>query len=941
MRVAVRQAQFHAQPLALLAAAYAAGVLLAHARAPTLRWALAGGALCFVTAAVALVRYRLTCSTLSVCAAFVCAGLALSLVEQRSTGAERVRRLYDDGLLAADEPLEVTGGLARAPEVAPDGLYLALNVEQLKRRTQDMPATGTLELFAPARDAATRAAYDELELRRGARVRVLVVLEREEAFRNPGGSALTEFLARRGFDAVGTIKSPLLIERLDDERVLLPLVWLDAWREWMRARMAQMFSVETAGVLQAALLGNRYGLSRATAERFRAGGTFHVLVISGLHISFVAWLAFTLLRFVTRRRAWQFAATVLLLWAYAVAVGAGASVVRAALMFTLVALAPLVGRRASSLNVLGGVALVLLIWRPDDLFDPSFQLTFMSVVGIITLGWPLLERLRAVGAWRPTRATPYPPRCPRWFRVLGELLYWRESVWRREQTRTSYSYRLFKNPLAMRLERWHVQGLLRHACAAVLISASVQLCLLPLLVIYFHRVSAASLVLNIFVGVLMAALALTALMALALSCASLRLAHPLVWLGERLNWLMTHSVDPFARAHIASLRLPAYHGRAALVYVLYYLMLAAMLIMLARWQPLAPPAERERQQTTAIDERRVRVGCNRHKTTRRLTLAGLTLTALLSIIIAHPFSAGRADGRLRIDFLDVGQGDAALVTMPDGTTLLVDGGGRPLINQPKRKVADRRATPLADNELAVADNEEPPASFARDARSIGDAVVSEYLWWRGLDHVDYVLATHADADHMNGLNDVAQNFAVRAAFVARTPARSDEYAHLAATLRQAHVPLYLLGRGAQLRFGEVTADVLWPALDASTAAPSGNDDSLVLRLRFKERVFLLTGDIESHAEAELVEARADLRCDVVKVGHHGSRTSSTNTFVNATRPQVAVISVGRTSPFGHPDAGVVARWQTTGAQVLQTGQRGTITVSTDGHDLKVETYVRP
>jgi competence protein ComEC len=152
------------------------------------------------------------------------------------------------------------------------------------------------------------------------------------------------------------------------------------------------------------------------------------------------------------------------------------------------------------------------------------------------------------------------------------------------------------------------------------------------------------------------------------------------------------------------------------------------------------------------------------------------------------------------------------------------------------------------------------------------------------------------------------------------------------------VPLYLLGRGAQLHFGEVTADVLWPMPDASMAAPSGNDDSLVLRLRYKERVFLLTGDIESHAESELVRAQDDLHCDVVKVGHHGSRTSSTAAFVNATRPQVAVISVGRTSPFGHPDASVVARWQATGAQVLQTGRRGTITVSTDGHDLRVETF---
>src|SRR5204863_5695631 len=124
---------------------------------------------------------------------------------------------------------------------------------------------------------------------RGARVRVLVRLERDEEYRNPGGSSLLEYLERRRLDATDAIKSPLLVERLDDERVLLPLVWLDDWRAWMSARIARLFSQETAGVLQAALLGNRRALSRDTAERFRAGGTFHVLVISGLHISFIGW----------------------------------------------------------------------------------------------------------------------------------------------------------------------------------------------------------------------------------------------------------------------------------------------------------------------------------------------------------------------------------------------------------------------------------------------------------------------------------------------------------------------------------------------------------------------------------------------------------------------------------------------------------------------------
>jgi competence protein ComEC len=151
----------------------------------------------------------------------------------------------------------------------------------------------------------------------------------------------------------------------------------------------------------------------------------------------------------------------------------------------------------------------------------------------------------------------------------------------------------------------------------------------------------------------------------------------------------------------------------------------------------------------------------------------------------------------------------------------------------------------------------------------------------------------------------------------------------------------LVGRGDILRFGAVEAEVLWPPRSESTAAPSANDDSIVLRLRLGERVFLLTGDIEKAAEAALAGGQDDLHCDVVKVAHHGSKTSSTEAFIKATQPSIAIIPVGLNSIFGHPHKEVLERWRASGAEILTTGQRGTITISTDGNDLKVDTYVKP
>jgi competence protein ComEC len=216
-------------------------------------------------------------------------------------------------------------------------------------------------------------------------------------------------------------------------------------------------------------------------------------------------------------------------------------------------------------------------------------------------------------------------------------------------------------------------------------------------------------------------------------------------------------------------------------------------------------------------------------------------------------------------------------------------------------------------------------------------VVSEYLWWRGLNSVDYILATHADADHIDGLNDVARNFNVRTAFVARAPSKDPEFVKFSETVNARQIPLRLIGAGDVLRFGNVRATVLWPAPVSSSEAPSGNNDSIVLRLEFHERRILLTGDIERSAESALLND--GLRADVIKVGHHGSKTSSTQAFVNAVQPEFAIISVGQTSMFGHPNKEVVERWRATGAHVLTTGKSGTITVSTDGRDLALQTFL--
>jgi competence protein ComEC len=923
------------QPLAQLATAFALGVLAASYSGASLSLLISSAGVATILALVFVVKsetrarssqnvsgVRLV-ATLLVALATLLLGATLYSIEKNRIPRNRLRSLTKSGSVALHEPVELTGVLDRDPESAPGRLYLQLRLERIRSHASEREASGTVLLLASVpsglgskdeqlvrSSSYVQQEFDQLDLRYGARIRVTTVLERTDNFRNPGVSSFTEYLDRKDYDATGFVKSPLLIERLENTRVFLPLAWLYQWRRQLQTEIDVRFSPDTAGVLDAALLGNRYNLSRSASERFRDGGTFHVLVISGAHITFLGSLVFLIAGRFTKNGVWQFLVSAAVLWAYSLAVGAESSVVRAALMFTIVLFGPLVSRRASSLNALGGTALALLAWRPVDLLDPSFQLTFVSVLAIVVFAWPLLRKLSAIGSWRPTREAPYPPSCTPWLRSSCESLFWSERKATRELERANYSYRLFKAPLAATLERLYLQRLLRYAFGAIVVSVAVQIALLPFLIVYFHRLSFASFLLNIGVSLLMAAVAIVAAAALLVVQLSSTVAAPLISITNSLNWVMVHSVDPFARTGAASIRLPEYAGWASAIYALYCLPLLLLVFLLSRWEPLGPPQPATRE----IRQRRITI------------IAMLGQLLFIGLVFAHPYSSGNTHGKLRIDFLDVGQGDSALVTFPDNTTLLIDGGGKP--------------GPFVRENSPGETDDSSEETFERDTRSIGESVVSEFLWWRGLDHVDYILATHADADHIDGLSDVARNFAVRAALVARTPVKDEEYTRFAQTLAERNIPVRVIGAGDVLKFGEVTAKVLWPAPVGNQSAPSRNNDSVVLRLQFGGRAVLLTGDIESAGEKGILRSGEDVRADIVKVAHHGSKTSSTENFIVAARPSLAVISVGQVSMFGHPHADVVERWRSSGAQVMTTGSCGTITVTTDGRALEIDRFVK-
>jgi len=829
-------------------------------------------------------------------AAFFSAGVFGYIYEAASLSPMRVKAIYDLGIVPQADPVAVRGRLVRAVEIGPSTAVLRIRATEITHRGETMPTEGDVRAFVPTDSDAARSDLERLELRQGDEVIIECGLDRDERYLNPGVARRPELLDRQGIDAACTLKSPLLIERITSGGGFGAAIL--AARGAAIERTAELFSPRTAGILAAAMFGDRYYLDRETSEIFREGGTFHVLVISGLHITFIAGLLLYFTSRFVRSRTWQAAIVLPAIWIFSFAVGMEKPVTRAALMFSFIIVGRAMAQTGSMLNAAGACALMLLAWRPSDVFDASLLLTFASVFGIIATAVPLIEKLRAIGGWRPTRETPFPPSVPAFVRRLCEALYWNDEAWRIESGRNVWRTGLFKRPLLEGGVWERIRPAVRFAVEAVVVSASVQLWLLPLMAVYFHRIPIAGIVLNIWTGGLVAAMGILAVPALVLGSIADVLAMPFVAAAEAASAAAVWGSRAVLGLGLGGLRMPVYSGAGIAIYFLYLVPVVALAVMLVRWDPFK-----------IRPETRPRIAIMR-------SLAVATLLMILvfgSVIVLTPFSAPEPNGKLRVDLLDVGQGDAALITFPNGETMLIDAGG----------LVDYRT--------------EGDEDFEPDRARIGEMVVSEFLWQRGLSHIDHIVASHADSDHLQGLIDVATNFTIGRAYFAAAQGETEESKMLYEILAERGVAAERLSAGEVMEVGGVRVDVLYPGAGALPSLAE-NDRSLVLLLTYGERRFLFTGDIEAEAERVLIASGADLAADVVKVPHHGSRTSSTEEFVRAVRPRFAVIPVGRRSRFRHPDPQVVDRWQAAGAETRTTGSRGTITFLTDGSEIEVTSF---
>ncbi|MBI4682954.1 MAG: DNA internalization-related competence protein ComEC/Rec2 [Nitrospirae bacterium] len=276
------------------------------------------------------------------------------------------------------------------------------------------------------------------------------------------------------------------------------------------------------------------------------------------------------------------------------------------------------------------------------------------------------------------------------------------------------------------------------------------------------------------------------------------------------------------------------------------------------------------------------------------------LAFVIGIYLLSPYLY---ENKLRATFLDAGQGDASLVELPDGKVMLIDGSTL-----------------------------EP---------DMGRMVIAPYLWSKGIRKIDYMVMSHPHPDHYGGLVYVLDHFDVGSIWF--NGMISDDARVLFERAAQKKVPYKILKRGDVLEGNQYRIYALHPydefySGSATEEYSTRNSDSLVLKIESDDASLLFTGDIEQEAEEDILYLGNRLKSDILKVPHHGGRTSSSEGFINAVGPEIAVISAGRGNSFGHPHKETLERYGRAGTRVFRTDLSGAVTITKHRNSYEIETY---
>jgi competence protein ComEC len=844
----------HTPPLYLSTVAVIGGDALGNLHLFIPWWVAVGAA----AAAAALFLYNRPVPAMAAAVlGLTCAAtLPLSHLLDPDLSLQTVRRFPDGARVILE------GWIVRAPEPQGGGrTYLSVDVQNGAKAGLVMsPASGVVRVTA----VGPRAYRVGDEIRASGKIRFP---------RNDGDENEFDYrawLMRQGIAATmvalpsGLDSAPSIV--VIGHREAFPASLLQTVRERIARFIDATLHYPENAEMRALIIGDRSGIDESLRQPFALTGMAHLLVISGLHLGLVAAGAFLVIRLMMTAfptlmalgyaNKIAAAAAICAVSAYAAIAGGHVSTIRAFVMVLTFGVAILLDRSRELLASFALAALIICFVLPGSTTDIGFQLSFASV-GAILLG------MRRFSAW------------------------WR---WR------------YANPLGVRTDQSGAGSVAQWVCGYIAVSFWAMVGTAPLTAFNFNQFSVVGLAANaIVVPIMSCGAVICGLVAAACSFLYLPLASRILIMAAKFAAAGTSLARWFVRWPFAWVR--TFTPTPVEMVIIYGFILLWLTAPLAGTEVLRMMRGRRFIGGGFDMAHPAPNGALRAWITNWRGSVAAILAAVLVLDAGWWTYQRFLNAQLRVTFLSVGEGDAAVVRFPQGRVMLIDGGG------------------------AFSGSFDP-----------GERIVAPYLWSHKIMHLDYVALSHPDRDHFGGLLFIVRNFAPAQFWTAGADSQDASYAELLGAVEASGARRQLCDSATRPLIVEgVIVRCIGPL--HGTRELTHNNSSMVLRISYGRESLLFAGDVEAKGEHELVASRAELHATILKVPHHGSRTSSSADFIEAVHPQVAVISLGYLNRFDFPAAEVVRRYADKGIEVLRTDEDGAINVAIGRNAYRLTTFL--
>lgn len=572
------------------------------------------------------------------------------------------------------------------------------------------------------------------------------------------------------------------------------------------------YNSKTQGIILGVMLGYTENIEEDTKEQFSESNISHVLAVSGMHVSYIIYLITNSMQNPFGKRKTKIVVCIALV-IYMFITGFSTSVVRACIMGIISSMAFVVYRRNDTTNSIAISALIILINNPFSLLSMSFLLSYGGTIGIIL------------------------------FKSQIEKILLNVKIRNRK-----YKYIFIK---IQRRCQWIIEG--------ISVTISAQIVIAPIIILNFNTLGIAFLVTNLLLNCIIGAIVMGGLVQILIAFVSLKMAFSISKIIEVFTYGLILISKIGGNIPLGSFKIVTPNLYQVII---YYVIMCFSLYLYKIFHVRNPNATQIRVKNMF---HLIKYKIKGHKKKIRYIVLISIITFIVINVIPH---------KLKIYFIDVGQGDATLITTPYGKKILIDGGGSSTYN-------------------------------------IGKNVLVPYLLDRKITDIDYMFISHFDQDHCGGLFAVLENLKVENIIIGKQDSEYENCKEFLKLAQEKKVKAISVQAGDTIKLDtKIRFEILWPDSQNMISDNGINNNSIVAKLNYKEFSMLFTGDIEEVAEKQILHEYKNLnilRSSILKVGHHGSKTSTTQSFLEAVNPNVALIGVGENNKFGHPNDAVIKR----------------------------------